>query len=146
MPWTWQRRPCHAAQSDAATVVLPTLCRIAHAEGAASRPASIMGFEEQQSEPAECGICLDAMEGVAVNGCSHRLCGEIMQRAACRLTPALLPFTCMHWYSIHTSHTLDSSPLCAHAVECALSLCELHKKPPLCPFCRLKIQGFHIVA
>ena len=31
------------------------------------------------------------------------------------------------------------------AVECAIQLCEIHKKPPLCPMCRRKIQGFHIV-
>lgn len=129
----------------AATLKLPMLCRIAHVEGAASRSASIMGFEERQSEPAECGICLDAMEGVAVNGCCHRLCGEILEGSLLH-DAGVAP---IHLHALAAAapvHTLDSGPLCVHAVECALSLCELHKKPPLCPFCRLKIQGFHIVA
>lgn len=77
--------------------------RIVSAEAGAGGKASIAGFEERPVEPSECGICLDALEEVAINGCCHKLC-----------------------------------------VECALSLCEIHKKPPLCPFCRLKIQGFHV--
>ena len=31
------------------------------------------------------------------------------------------------------------------AVECAISLCMAHKKPPMCPFCRRIINGFHHV-
>jgi hypothetical protein len=99
-PWTWQERHGHAAKPDAATGEPPILCRIAHAEGAASRPASIMGFEERQSEPAECGICLDAMEGVAVNGCSHRLCGEVTTDSLCIL-PLLLWCSCMRGHHLY---------------------------------------------
>ena len=35
---------------------------------------------------------------------------------------------------------------CSHMMccSCAISLCEVHKKPPLCPFCRCMIAGFHI--
>ena len=34
---------------------------------------------------------------------------------------------------------------CNHrlCVDCSISLCEIHKKPPLCPFCRSMISGFH---
>ena len=34
---------------------------------------------------------------------------------------------------------------CNHrlCVDCSISLCEVHKKPPLCPFCRGMISGFH---
>ena len=34
---------------------------------------------------------------------------------------------------------------CNHrlCVDCSISLCEVHKKPPLCPFCRAMISGFH---
>ncbi len=33
---------------------------------------------------------------------------------------------------------------CRHrlCIDCALRLCELSKKPPLCPFCRAHIEGF----
>ena len=33
---------------------------------------------------------------------------------------------------------------CRHrlCIDCALRLCELSKKPPLCPFCRSHIEGF----
>lgn len=65
-----------------------------------SRAASIAGFGDDYG--GDCGICLDAPEEVAINGCNHRLC-----------------------------------------VDCSISLCEVHKKPPLCPFCRGMISGFH---
>lgn len=34
---------------------------------------------------------------------------------------------------------------CCHKLccECALKLCKINKKPPLCPFCRTFIEGFH---
>lgn len=62
------------------------VCRIAHADGVTGREASIAGFEERPPEPSECGICLDALEEVAVNGCSHKLCGGFFCCAvvACR--------------------------------------------------------------
>lgn len=36
---------------------------------------------------------------------------------------------------------------CNHrlCVDCSISLCEVHKKPPLCPFCRSMISGFHVI-
>ena len=35
---------------------------------------------------------------------------------------------------------------CRHrlCIDCAIRLCEVNKKPPLCPFCRNFIEGFHI--
>jgi hypothetical protein len=65
-----------------------------------SRAASVAGFEDDCG--GDCGICLDELEQVAINGCNHKLC-----------------------------------------VDCSISLCEVHKKPPLCPFCRAMISGFH---
>ena len=37
---------------------------------------------------------------------------------------------------------------CCHKLcgTCALKLCEVNKKPPLCPFCRTFIEGFHPTA
>ncbi|KAL3130587.1 hypothetical protein ABBQ38_008392 [Trebouxia sp. C0009 RCD-2024] len=67
-----------------------------------SRAASIAGFEDDCG--GDCGICLDELEQVAINGCNHKLC-----------------------------------------VDCSISLCEVHKKPPLCPFCRAMISGFHVI-
>ena len=34
---------------------------------------------------------------------------------------------------------------CGHrlCIDCAIRLCEVNKKPPLCPFCRNFIEGFH---
>ncbi len=34
---------------------------------------------------------------------------------------------------------------CRHGlcIDCAIRLCEVNKKPPLCPFCRKFIEGFH---
>lgn len=34
---------------------------------------------------------------------------------------------------------------CSHklCIDCAIRLCEVNKKPPLCPFCRHFIDGFH---
>lgn len=33
---------------------------------------------------------------------------------------------------------------CGHSmcVECAITLCDYHKRPPYCPFCRIYISGF----
>lgn len=36
---------------------------------------------------------------------------------------------------------------CSHrlCVDCAIRLCQVSKKPPLCPFCRIFIESFHTV-
>ena len=56
--------------------------RIVHAEPDTvllERQASVAGFGGAKGAEAaalvECGICLDALEEVAVNGCCHKLCG-----------------------------------------------------------------------
>lgn len=69
---------------------------------ASSRSNSVAAKRDEEEE--DCGVCLDADEEVAINGCDHMLC-----------------------------------------VECAISLCMAHKKPPMCPFCRRIINGFHHV-
>ena len=69
------------------------------------RAASIAGFDNNLDEDEDCGICLDEMVNVGINGCNHKLC-----------------------------------------CTCAIRLCEVNKKPPLCPFCRTFIEGFHGVA
>ena len=115
----------------------------------------------------DCGICLDAAEEVAIDGCDHMLCGARRPRrdstphSYCVASwPSLrcdesigtqlkrasrpawhdmkVPAT-SKWMSIIIVLSLDA----ARAVECAISLCEVHKKPPLCPFCRRGIHGFH---
>lgn len=40
-----------------------------------AREASIIGFETAKGDYDDCGICLDAAEEVAVDGCDHMLCG-----------------------------------------------------------------------
>ena len=42
--------------------------------GRLARDASIPGFEPVKAHE-DCGICLDAGEEVAINGCNHMLCG-----------------------------------------------------------------------
>ncbi len=44
-----------------------------------AREASIVGFETAKDHD-DCGICLDAVEEVAIDGCDHMLCGA---RFAC---------------------------------------------------------------
>ena len=58
-------------------------CRIVHKEmdAAAQQELSVVGFGEHAAL-SECGICLDALEAVAINGCEHRLCRESVIRDA----------------------------------------------------------------
>ncbi len=54
--------------------------RIVHAEPEAvllNRELSVEGFSGH-AEPVECGICLDALEEVGINGCTHKLCGALL--------------------------------------------------------------------
>jgi len=39
-----------------------------------AREASIAGFETAKGDCDDCGICLDAAEEVAIDGCNHMLC------------------------------------------------------------------------
>ena len=39
-----------------------------------AREASITGFENVKASD-DCGICLDAVEEVVIDGCDHMLCG-----------------------------------------------------------------------
>lgn len=54
--------------------------RIVHAEPEAvllNRELSVEGFNGH-AEQVECGICLDALEEVGINGCTHKLCGALL--------------------------------------------------------------------
>ena len=46
-----------------------------------AREASIVGFETAKvGDCDDCGICLDAAEEVAIDGCDHMLCGACRER------------------------------------------------------------------